>query len=304
MGEHTNIAWCDDTYNPWWGCTEVSPACDFCYARIWSKRTGGPDWGTGIPRRKASVAVFQAPFAWHRKAMKEGKPRKVFCSSMSDFLDNEVDPAWRIDAWRVIRETTWLRWQILSKRIGNAEKMLPDDWTPERYSHVGFMATIANQAEANRDIKKLLDLKFDHGARWIGLSVEPMLGPGGMDPTRLNFMDEDCEIEYNALTGESMVLNSRSMDAYSDEGPRLDWIIIGGESHKDRTKARQFHMAHALPLIEQCQAAGTPIFFKQLGSRPIGLTGEWYETKHWKGEDQAEWPPEFRVQQFPEALLQ
>src|SRR5262249_37023666 len=32
MGETTGIAWCHHTFNPWWGCVEVSPACDFCLA--------------------------------------------------------------------------------------------------------------------------------------------------------------------------------------------------------------------------------------------------------------------------------
>jgi hypothetical protein len=32
MGQVTGIEWCDHTYNPWIGCTKVSPACDHCYA--------------------------------------------------------------------------------------------------------------------------------------------------------------------------------------------------------------------------------------------------------------------------------
>jgi hypothetical protein len=32
MSEHSAISWTDATFNPWWGCTKVSPACDHCYA--------------------------------------------------------------------------------------------------------------------------------------------------------------------------------------------------------------------------------------------------------------------------------
>jgi len=32
MGENSAIGWTHDTFNPWWGCTRVSPACQFCYA--------------------------------------------------------------------------------------------------------------------------------------------------------------------------------------------------------------------------------------------------------------------------------
>ena len=32
MGSKSKIEWTDHTFNPWWGCTKVSPACDHCYA--------------------------------------------------------------------------------------------------------------------------------------------------------------------------------------------------------------------------------------------------------------------------------
>lgn len=28
MGASTGIPWTDSTYNSWWGCTKVGPACD------------------------------------------------------------------------------------------------------------------------------------------------------------------------------------------------------------------------------------------------------------------------------------
>lgn len=32
MADKTGISWTDHTFNPWWGCAKVSPACDHCYA--------------------------------------------------------------------------------------------------------------------------------------------------------------------------------------------------------------------------------------------------------------------------------
>ncbi|MFB6312079.1 MAG: DUF5131 family protein, partial [Salinirussus sp.] len=32
MGTDTKIEWAHHTYNPWIGCTRISPACDHCYA--------------------------------------------------------------------------------------------------------------------------------------------------------------------------------------------------------------------------------------------------------------------------------
>ncbi len=34
----TSIEWCDYTFNPWRGCTKVSPGCANCYAEITAKR--------------------------------------------------------------------------------------------------------------------------------------------------------------------------------------------------------------------------------------------------------------------------
>ncbi len=31
MGEKTGISWTDGTWNPWYGCTKVSPGCAHCY---------------------------------------------------------------------------------------------------------------------------------------------------------------------------------------------------------------------------------------------------------------------------------
>ena len=38
MGAVTKIEWCDHTFNPWWGCTQVSPLCDHCYAMMLDAR--------------------------------------------------------------------------------------------------------------------------------------------------------------------------------------------------------------------------------------------------------------------------
>ncbi|MEX2430900.1 MAG: DUF5131 family protein [Dehalococcoidia bacterium] len=40
MAEFSKIEWTDHTFNPWTGCTNVSPGCDHCYAEAWSKRSG------------------------------------------------------------------------------------------------------------------------------------------------------------------------------------------------------------------------------------------------------------------------
>ena len=61
MGEQTGIEWTDHTFNPWWGCVRVSPACQHCYAETIAKRTGNAVWGVDAPRRFFGDKHWQEP---------------------------------------------------------------------------------------------------------------------------------------------------------------------------------------------------------------------------------------------------
>lgn len=169
MAEQTAISWADATFNPWIGCTKVSPACDHCYAARDNERRKWVDgWGAGVPRRRTKT--WGDPKRWNRKAEATGYRPRVFCASLADVADKEVDPAWRLDLWQLLRETPNLRWMLVTKRIGNLAKMVPDDWP---FAHVGVISTIVTQAEWDRDWPKLKAMQ----APWRGISMEPLLGP-------------------------------------------------------------------------------------------------------------------------------
>jgi protein gp37 len=151
MGENSAIAWTDHTFNPWIGCTKVSTgakgACEACYAEAYDARWPGEHhWGPGVPRRRTSPDNWKKPLKWHRELAGNGARRKVFCASLADVFDNEVDPAWRADLWTLIRATPGLRWIILTKRPGNIRPMLPADWG-NGYPHVGLVASAVTQEE-------------------------------------------------------------------------------------------------------------------------------------------------------------
>lgn len=173
MAETTGISWADATFNPVIGCTKVSPACDRCYAardNMLRKWVGDGEWGPGHRRR---TKTWGDPVKWNRKAALAGVagPR-VFCASLADVFDNEWLPEWRTDLWALIRATQSLRWMLVTKRIGNARKMLPADWTSGAFDHVGLIATLESQEVWDRDINKLMGTP----AAWHGVSIEPMLG--------------------------------------------------------------------------------------------------------------------------------
>ena len=39
MGDATKIEWTHHTFNPWIGCTKVSPGCKHCYAEALTRRS-------------------------------------------------------------------------------------------------------------------------------------------------------------------------------------------------------------------------------------------------------------------------
>jgi protein gp37 len=157
----------------------VSDACDHCYAEAdFDHRKHRVQWGAGNPRSRTSVGYWRQPYVWNKRAQQTGYRPRVFCASLADVFDNEVDPAWRADLWQVIRDTPLLHWMLLTKRIGNVPKMLPPDWRSSTtgcgaFAHVGLMATLENQEVWDRDFPKLMRAP----AAWHGVSMEPMLGP-------------------------------------------------------------------------------------------------------------------------------
>ncbi|WJS86739.1 phage Gp37/Gp68 family protein [Paracoccus sp. TOH] len=266
MAENSRIEWTHHTFNPWIGCQKVGPGCDHCYAEAWDSRglqQRETRWGPHAARTRTSAANWRKPLAWDRAAAAAGERHRVFCASLADVFDNHASilPEWRDDLWRLIEATPNLDWMLLTKRPGNIANMLPVPFDFERlYPNVWLGCTVVNQAEADRDIPKLLAVP----AAVRFLSMEPLLGP--TDLTRL--MLQPGGQHRNALTGHTKGF----LTDY--EGSRLDLVIVGGESGPG---ARPMHPEWARSLRDQCTAAGVAFHFKQWGewapSTPEEATG-------------------------------
>jgi len=103
MGETTKIEWADHTFNPWIGCTKVSPACDNCYAaELMDTRYGRAKWGAGEARVRTAPSNWQQPVKWNRIAARDGTRPFVFCASLADVFDNEVDPVGVLYVWQMM----------------------------------------------------------------------------------------------------------------------------------------------------------------------------------------------------------
>ena len=74
---------------------------------------------------------WRLPYRWNKQAGAEGKRLKVFCASLADVFDPEVPDEWRIDVFRVIRETPHLDWLLLTKRPERVISFMDDACWPE-----------------------------------------------------------------------------------------------------------------------------------------------------------------------------
>lgn len=269
MAENTKIEWTDHTFNPFIGCTKVSPGCDNCYAEnLMDTRMGKVVWGSKGERILTSPANWNKPLKWNANHAaffaEHGRRQRVFCASLADVFDNAVNTSWRIDLFGLILKTPHLDWLLLTKRIGNVKPMLdemahgndPDlsllDMMP--LPNVWIGATVVNQEEADRDIPKLLAVP----AKVRFLSMEPLLGPVNLEQACDLADAQVCKGTWRDMADPIKCAAALRRGSVA----LLDWVIVGGESGPG---ARPMHPDWARSLRDQCQDAGTDFLFKQWG---------------------------------------
>lgn len=234
MGKNSSIEWTHHTFNPWWGCTKVSPACKHCYAEAWAKRVGQKVWGPRAGRRFFTDAHWRQPQRWNADAERRGVIERVFCASMADVFEDRPElVSERTKLFRVIEGTPHLRWLLLTKRPEHATRLARESgWGDTWPNNVWAGTTVESQEYADERIPHLLSLP----ARIHFLSCEPLLGPVDL----------------------------------SQWLARLDWVITGGESGG---KARPMQIEWPRGIRDQCSAAGVAFHFKQWGDwAPVDVT--------------------------------
>lgn len=279
MGENSNIQWTHHTFNPWIGCTKVSPACDHCYAEKGSARLGAQHklklWGGD--RYFTSESYWKQPLAWNRRAEKAGERHRVFCASFADVFEDRkdlVEPRARL--FDIVARTQSLDWLLLTKRPENIARMVP--WgqrgthlaDPGCWQNVWLGTTVEDQAHLDKRAPELLSVP----ARVRFLSYEPGLAGINLAPWIAN-------------------------------RTKLHWVIVGGESGP---KARPFLTDWALDVQRLCKKWNVRFFMKQLGARPMhydvisNTLLEIDDLKDSHGGDWDEWPrflSGLKVREFP-----
>jgi protein gp37 len=152
------------TWNPWRGCTRISPGCVNCYMFRDQLRYG----------RDPSVVVrtktWGDPLRWQKKAEAAGRTDLVFTCSWSDWFHADAD-AWRPEAWAVVRKCPNLVFQVLTKRPERIAAHLPPDWG-EGYANVWLGVSVErNDYVWRADVLRAVPAR----TRWV--CAEPLLGP-------------------------------------------------------------------------------------------------------------------------------
>ncbi len=228
MAENSAISWTRHTWNPWMGCTKVSPACDGCYAEaLMDKRYGKVQWGNH-PRIRTGAHTWNDPMRWQRQAEKDGDRPFVFCASLADIFDNQVDPQWRVDAFDVMRKTPRLVYLLLTKRPQNIVRLADAAGGLPENAAIG--TTVEDQKRADINLPALQVAKIELRPLFTFGSFEPLLGPIVIPPA---FMP--------------------------------DLIITGGETDQGGHRARPTHPDWFRSLRDQAAAHGSAYHHKQNG---------------------------------------
>lgn len=242
MGETTKISWTEHTWNPWRGCTKISPGCAHCYMYTQQERFGGNPFIV-----QQTKSTWNDPLRWQREAAAAGRTERVFTCSWSDFFHKDAD-AWRARAWDIISQCPNLQFQILTKRPERIAEHLPGIIELKLYGNL---------------------LHWDRGWPnvWLGVSVE--------NPRYLSRVDELRKIpaRVHFISAEPLLSGLPDLDLKD-----IEWLIVGGESGPG---FRPMKTEWARELRDKALGAGTAFFFKQI-SAPRTEMGCILDGREWK----------------------
>lgn len=275
----SKIEWTERTWNPIVGCSIVSPGCTNCYAMRMAARLeaigllhyrgltqpskAGPVWSGNMALASESTLL---------EPMRRKKPTTWFVNSMGDLFHESVTDDWIDRVFAVMAMSPQHTFQVLTKRSSRMLDYCNDKTTPHRVAKVmdAFSGehtipwplpncwkgvSAERQLEADDRIPDLLATPA--AVRFV--SAEPLLGP--IDFTSM-VVDRDTRIDVLQSYTASQTATPGIWDHAPNDGPRLDWVIVGGESGPG---ARPMQPEWARSIRDQCTAAGVPFFFKQWG---------------------------------------
>ena len=218
MSEHWEI-YAD--WNPWHGCTKISPGCKYCYVYRQDEM-----YGSEISSSECrKTANFNLPIKRKRdKSWKIESGKIVFTCFTSDFLLKDADE-WRPECWQMIKQRSDLWFFFFTKRIDRFMECVPDDWG-DGYDNVIVGCTVENQEMADYRLPIFLSLPIRHKS----IIVAPILTAIDLTP----YLNDT--IEEVSVGGES---------GFDARPCNYDWILAVREQCIAKDIAFRFHQTGA-----------------------------------------------------------
>lgn len=289
----SKIQWTERTWNPIAGCTPVSPGCLHCYAAAMSHRLEamGNARYRGLTVLRNGILTFDSTINLGGDAlmipMKVRKPAMFFVNSMSDLFHEGVPFEFIDRVFAVMALCPRHVFQVLTKRPERMAEYLASPTVEYRIACI----SVAMQDDRSRFVNQC----GTHGGWllrnvWLGASVEDQQRADERIPHLLR-----CPAAVRFLSVEPL-LGPVDLRDHLDGNPP-GWVITGGESGP---RARPCGVNWIRSIVAQCQAAGVPVFVKQLGSNAIQSSqGRKIKLRDRKGGDPAEWDEDLRVREWP-----
>lgn len=281
--KRTSIGWTDFSSNPVkfrdresgrvvWACVQAADECRNCYAEALGAR-----WGKGHPFTRPNLALVE-PFlddAEIRTLLRSRliRDQRLFLGDMTDIFGDWVPDAWLDQIFAVFAARIDVTWQILTKRPKRLAEYTNDPEMPARVeciwrervglssdgaplrrwplSNVHGGTSAGSQRTADLFIPDLLNANL--AVRW--LSAEPLIAPVAFG----QWQPEGIFVDWLA-----------GFDSSDPPIPGLDWVAVGGESG---AHFRPMDLAWLAEVVEQCQAAGVPVYVKQDSGHHPGRRG-------------------------------
>lgn len=343
----TSIEWTDVSWPVVNGCRRISPGCGGsrgvggCYAerlaatrlRHTGKYKGLAVFGQAGPHWTGETRLWAPELSM---PLRLKKPSRIFVADMGDLFYEKVSDETIAAVYAVMALAPRHTFQVLTKRSERARAWYAN---LEKYDNpFTYLWELAEDGGALGlkgffEASPPCDMRWPLPNVWLGVSCEDQKWADERVPDLLATPAAVRWVSYEPALGPvdfSPWLPpgylASSGGQYSIDG--LDWIVCGGESGPG---ARSFDQAWMRAVRDQCAAAGTAFFAKQMGrwilgedagfkvdhwlladgrgfcppfigenayKRPPGAIGFSLWDKH--GGTPEEWPVDLRVRQYPE----
>lgn len=309
MADATKIQWADHTFNPWIGCTKVSPGCARCYAEAdMDHRRGRVKWGPKGTRSRTSESYWQKPITWNRNAQRASTRRRVFCASLADVFEDWDGPIvnnlghklrhcdgvfrpsglpgverWgfatmadlRRDLFALIDATPNLDWLLVTKRPENIRRMWPEYRFASEAQGVLEAALLISSTP-------LATAQLYRRNVWLLTSVEDQERAAERVPELLGCRDlapvlglscepllDRVDLSPFMFSSDGFVSTPKDGPVHRDDGGAAIDWVIIGGESGPHARLCQLDWIYDLKT--QCQEAGVPVFAQQLGAKVVDV---------------------------------